>query len=75
MRGARVTAYRQDALACAAHLAGAGPCKGAAVRDATGVMRATAIMRDNHYGWFEKVETGVYALTAAGAEVIHAQNA
>jgi hypothetical protein len=75
MRGARVTAYRQDALACAAHLAGAGPCKGAVVRDATGVMRATAIMRDNHYGWFEKVETGVYALTAAGAEVIHAQNA
>jgi hypothetical protein len=40
--------------------------------DATGVARATTIMRDNHYGWFRKVETGVYALSEAGAEVIHA---
>jgi hypothetical protein len=75
MRGARVTAYRQDALACAAHLAEAGASKGAAVRDATGVARATTIMRDNHYGWFRKVDTGVYALSDDGAEAIHADNA
>jgi hypothetical protein len=54
---------------------GAGACKGAAVRDATGVARATTIMRDNHYGWFRKVDTGVYALSDAGAEVVHAENA
>ncbi|NKX43419.1 DUF2161 domain-containing phosphodiesterase [Roseicyclus persicicus] len=65
-QGARVTAYRQDALACAAHLAAHGPTKGAAVRDATGVARATTILRDNHYGWFEKVSTGIYTLTEAG---------
>jgi hypothetical protein len=52
-----------------------GACKGAAVRDATGVARATTIMRDNHYGWFRKVDTGVYALSEAGAEAIHADNA
>ena len=61
-----VTAYRQDALACAAHLAEHGPCKGAEVARATGVSRATRLMASNHYGWFERVETGIYRLTDAG---------
>jgi len=65
-RGAVVTAYRQDAITCAQHLLQNGPCKGAAVKTATGVERATTIMRDNHYGWFEKVDKGVYSLTEAG---------
>lgn len=64
--GRRMTAYRQDALACVRHLAQTGPARGAAVKAATGVDRATTLMRDNHYGWFEKVGTGVYALTDAG---------
>lgn len=72
MRGARVTAYRQDALACAAHLAEMGPSRGAAVKAATGVARATTIMRDDHYGWFEKVSTGVYALSPAGMAALGA---
>ncbi|MEM6914544.1 MAG: DUF2161 family putative PD-(D/E)XK-type phosphodiesterase, partial [Pseudomonadota bacterium] len=25
---------------------------------------------DDHYGWFEKVETGVYGLTPKGAEAV-----
>lgn len=67
-----VTGYRQDALACAAYLAEAGAEKGALVARATGVPGATRIMRDNHYGWFERVETGVYALTEAGrAGLVH----
>ncbi len=65
-RGAVVTAYRQDAITCAQHLQQNGPCKGAAVKATTGVERATTIMRDNHYGWFEKVDKGVYSLTEAG---------
>jgi hypothetical protein len=70
LQGQRVTAYRQDALACASALAERGPCKGAAVKAATGVARATTIMRDNHYGWFEKVETGVYALSDTGRAML-----
>ncbi|QBF30908.1 DUF2161 domain-containing phosphodiesterase [Thalassococcus sp. S3] len=67
-----VTAYRQDALRCAAHLAETGPCKGAAVARATGVARATRLMADNHYGWFERVEKGTYALTDEGsAGLVH----
>ncbi|MGR3760023.1 DUF2161 domain-containing phosphodiesterase [Roseobacteraceae bacterium NS-SX3] len=63
-----VTAYRQDALACAAHLAEHGASKGAEVARATGVSRATQLMAKNHYGWFERVETGIYQLTGAGRE-------
>lgn len=67
-RVALVTAYRQDALRCAAHLAGNGPARGAEVVRATGVARATRLMADDHYGWFERVERGVYALTPKGHE-------
>ncbi len=63
-----VTGYRQDALRCAAHLAEHGPTKGAHVAAATGVATATRLMADNHYGWFERVETGIYALTPGGAD-------
>lgn len=61
-----VTAYRQDALLCAGHLAVAGACRGAHVAKATGVSRATRMMADNHYGWFRRVATGIYELTDAG---------
>jgi hypothetical protein len=61
-----MTSYRQDALACAAHLAGAGMAHGADVARAAGVTRATRIMAVNHYGWFCRVERGVYALSDVG---------
>ena len=61
-----VTAYRQDALRCAGHLAEAGPSKGAVVARETGVEKATRLMADNHYGWFVRVEKGVYDLTDSG---------
>ncbi|MCB1409074.1 MAG: DUF2161 domain-containing phosphodiesterase [Rhodobacteraceae bacterium] len=61
-----VTGYRQDALRCAAYLAEYGAARGAAVARDTGVSVATRIMADNHYGWFRRVETGVYALTPEG---------
>lgn len=63
----RVTVYRQDALRCARHLAAHGPTKGSEVAKATGVTRATPLMRADHYGWFERVAPGIYALTPQGA--------
>ena len=63
-----VTTYRQDALRCAAHLAENGPSKGAKVAAETGVEQATRLMRDNHYDWFERVDTGVYQITETGRE-------
>jgi len=61
-----VTSYRQEALRCALFLAGAGASRGRDVAKATGVAAATRIMADDHYGWFTRVETGVYDLTKAG---------
>lgn len=65
-----VTAYRQDALRCAAHLSRNGPSKGAQVARATGVTRATRLMADDHYGWFERVSTGIYQITPAGTAAL-----
>jgi hypothetical protein len=69
-RAGLVTAYRQDALKIAVYLYEVGACKGADVARETSVVKATAMMRANHYGWFEKVETGVYGLTPEGAEAV-----
>ena len=71
-RSGIVTAYRQDAVRCATYLVASGPCKGANVARETGVEQATRMMRDNHYGWFEKVDTGVYGLTASGRQAVGA---
>lgn len=68
----RVTAYRQDALRLAAHLAAAGPTKAAVAARETGVARAGAIFRADHYGWFQRVARGVYALTPDGETGVRA---
>ncbi len=62
----RLTAYRQDALRCARELADAGVLKVSALRERTGVSRAGPILRDNHYGWFDRVKTGHYDLSPKG---------
>jgi len=58
-----VTAYRQEALACAAGLL-AGPRR---PRDLVPVApRAGAILQRDVYGWFTRVERGVYSVNATG---------
>lgn len=63
-----VTSYRQDALRCATFLEEEGACKGAVVAKGASVPKATRIMADDHYGWFERVEKGIYMLTPKGVE-------
>ena len=70
-RAGLVTAYRQDALKLAVYLYEAGASKGADVAREADVKRATVMMRDNHYGWFEKIEKGVYGLSPTGAEAVN----
>ena len=65
-RGKQVTAYRQDALVCAAFLATEGAAKPVEIRNATGVVRAGRIVYDDHYGWFERSDLGTYGLTDLG---------
>ncbi|MBL6614373.1 MAG: hypothetical protein ISP45_10205, partial [Reyranella sp.] len=66
MRAPLMTAYRQEALRCAALLASHGPMAPKAMRAAADVPNAAKILRHDHYGWFERVERGVYALTPQG---------
>lgn len=62
----RLTSYRQDALRCARECAADGALKVSVIRARTDVARAGAILRDNHYGWFERVKTGYYDLSPKG---------
>lgn len=62
----RLTAYRQDALRCARELAMGGVLKLSVIRERAGVPRAGPILRDNHYGWFDRVTTGYYQLGPKG---------
>ncbi len=61
-----MTAYRQEALRCAALLARNGPMKVAALRVGADAPRAASIVQTDHYGWFERVERGIYVVTPAG---------
>ena len=58
-----MTAYRQQALACASALLH-GPRK---VRDLKpNIPDAPKILLHNVYGWFDRVERGIYSLTDSG---------
>jgi hypothetical protein len=58
-----MTAYRQQALACASALSG-GPRR---VRDLKpAIPDAPKILLHNVYGWFDRPERGVYSLTDSG---------
>ena len=59
-----MTAYRQQALACAASLA-EGPRRTSELRSL--VPKAPSILLRNVYGWFTRIERGLYSLTPEGA--------
>jgi hypothetical protein len=62
-----MTAYRQQALACAATLSRAP----ARPRDLKGdIPDAAKILRRNVYGWFVRVERGLYGLSETGAAAL-----
>jgi hypothetical protein len=62
-----LTAYRQQALACAASLA-EGPRRTSELRLV--VPNAPSILLRNVYGWFNRVERGLYELTTEGAVAV-----
>jgi len=62
-----MTAYRQQALACAASLSN-GPRRTSEVK--TIVADAPKILLRNVYGWFFRVERGTYALTPEGTAAL-----
>lgn len=67
---ARVTAYRQDALRIAKCLATDGDASPKALRAATDVQKASAILQRDVYGWFQRVARGVYTITPKGRDAL-----
>ncbi|KQO80772.1 DUF2161 family putative PD-(D/E)XK-type phosphodiesterase [Rhizobium sp. Leaf262] len=62
-----MTAYRQQALGCAAFLV-QGPSR---VRDVrANIPDAAKILQSNVYGWFERLDRGVYGLSDAGRDAL-----
>jgi hypothetical protein len=65
-----VTGYRQEALRCLKLLEQLGPTKAAEVARETRIVHARRLMSDNHYGWFERMGVGIYALSPKGVKAI-----
>ena len=65
-----LTAYREAAIAVAVCLARTGPTSPRALRAAGCSPRTLSILADNHYGWFSRIQRGVYALTEQGREAL-----
>lgn len=68
MRAPLMTAYRQQALRCAELLAANGPMKLAAMRSMADLPNVASILQSDFYGWFERVERGVYTITPKGRQ-------
>ncbi len=67
-----MTAYRQEALRCLERLE-PGPATVRAIRAAGDAPHAGRILQSNVYGWFERVERGVYGLSPLGRRALEAE--
>lgn len=61
-----MTAYRESAVRIAVCLDRLGPLSPKTLRALGTGPKTTGILYDNVYGWFERVDRGVYALSAQG---------
>ncbi len=66
VQGKRMTAYRENAVMIARVLDLEGPMAVKEIRRDTAIMTAQKILYDNHYGWFLRLERGVYGLSEKG---------
>lgn len=65
-----VTAYRESVLQVARCLKESGSSSPAELKKRSGVEKAPAMIQRNVYGWFERVDRGVYGLSAAGEKAL-----
>ncbi|WP_413700814.1 DUF2161 domain-containing phosphodiesterase [Psychromonas sp. KJ10-10] len=65
---AGLTAYRQRCIRVAEYLLTHPTAKGAEIKKAIGEEQASGYLQKDYYGWFEKVERGVYKISVKGRE-------
>lgn len=66
----RMTPYRENALLIALHLEMLGTSSAAQLVKLGCCEKTRIIMYQNHYGWFERVSKGQYALTGTGRDAM-----
>ncbi|OUS07756.1 hypothetical protein A9Q96_05220 [Rhodobacterales bacterium 52_120_T64] len=72
-RRAIITAYRQDALRIAIALQ-AGPSSPSSLAKLLAIPKAQSILQKNYYGWFIRVERGVYSIGPEGSAALKTYN-
>jgi hypothetical protein len=65
-----VTAYRERAIEIACLLADSGPLSPAQLKRMGGGERTQSILSNNYYGWFERIERGLYRLHPCGRQAL-----
>jgi hypothetical protein len=66
-----VTAYRESSIFIACCLESLGPSSPKKLRGlGTDAKKTTSILSENHYGWFEKVDRGIYSITEEGRKAL-----
>jgi hypothetical protein len=65
-----VTAYREKALRIAWHLKQHGPARPCDLAEAAQTRKAGSIVLKNFYGWFDRIERGLYQLTPLGCQAL-----
>jgi hypothetical protein len=65
---AGLTAYRQRCIRVAEYLLIQPTAKGAEIKKAIGEEQASSYLQKDYYGWFNKIERGVYQLSDKGKE-------
>lgn len=63
-----VTAYKENSLLVLNYLNEFGPSKASIIKKTIAVDNAYSILYQNHYNWFEKVDTGIYGMSVMGKE-------
>lgn len=66
-----VTAYKENAIFVACCLEKYGPMSPKQLKvSGTDKKQTYSVLRGNHYGWFEKIEKGIYSITDVGKNAL-----
>jgi len=66
----RMTAYKESALSIAMYIDKFGPAKASVMKDFGCGDKSWTILNKNFYGWFFKVDKGIYDITDEGKQAI-----
>jgi hypothetical protein len=65
-----MTVYRQDVLRIVNYIAQNGPSRPRDILAALSIRKTPSVLRVDYYGWFYRVERGVYDLTDQGQKAV-----